>query len=65
MPAAAKPGARPMSDAAIVEAYMWRETTVKDICVELAKRGKLKNTWGSGNRKPRDDTIIKLKTNGT
>ena len=47
--------------AAILEAYMVRETNVKDICVELANEGKLENTWGAGNRKPRDDTIIRLK----
>lgn len=48
---------------AVLEAYMLRETNVKDICVDLAKAGKIENTWGGGNRKPRDDTIIQLKTN--
>jgi hypothetical protein len=39
---------------------MLRETNVKDICVNLAKAGKIDNSWGSGNRKPRDETLIKL-----
>jgi hypothetical protein len=34
---------------------------VKDICVELARAGKIENTWGGGNRKPKDRDIIKLK----
>jgi hypothetical protein len=38
-----------------------RETNVKDICVELAKTGKIENTWGIGNRKPRDEDLIRLK----
>ena len=40
---------------------MLRETDVKDICVNLAKAGEIENTWGSGNRKPRDENLIKLK----
>ena len=48
--------------AAVLEAYMLRETNVKDICVNLAKAGEIGNTWGGGNRKPRDDTIIRLKS---
>lgn len=48
--------------ARLLQAYVLRETNVKDICVELAKAGKIENTWGSGNRKPRDESIIKLKT---
>jgi hypothetical protein len=40
---------------------MLRETNVKDICVALAKAGRIENTWGNGNRKPRDETVIKLK----
>jgi three-Cys-motif partner protein len=44
----------------LLEAYMVRETNVKDICVELAKDGKIRNTWGTGNRKPNDDTVIQL-----
>lgn len=49
--------------ARLLQAYMLRETNVKDICVDLAKVGKIENTWGGGNRKPRDEDIIKLKTN--
>jgi hypothetical protein len=40
---------------------MLRETNVKDICVELAATGKIERTWGGGNRKPSDDSLIKLK----
>jgi hypothetical protein len=40
---------------------MLRETNVKDICVELAKADKIENTWGGGNRKPRDEDLIRLK----
>jgi hypothetical protein len=39
---------------------MLRQTNVKDICVDLAKAGKIENTWGSGNRKPRNETMIRL-----
>ena len=45
---------------ALLEPYMLRETNVKDICVALANAGKIENTWGSGSRKPQDDSIIKL-----
>jgi hypothetical protein len=37
-------------------------TNVKDICVELVRAGAIENTWDSGNRKPQDATLIKLKT---
>jgi hypothetical protein len=47
--------------AALLQAYMLRETNVKDICVDLAKANKIENTWGGGSRKPRDEDIIKLK----
>jgi three-Cys-motif partner protein len=47
--------------AALLQPYMLRETNVKDICVELANSEKIENTWGGGNRKPHDKTIIKLK----
>lgn len=47
--------------AGLLQAYMLRETNVKDICVELAKVGKIENTWGGGNRKPRDEDLIILK----
>lgn len=45
----------------LLQTYMLRETNVKDICVDFAKVDKIENTWGSGNRKPRDDDIINLK----
>lgn len=45
----------------LLQAYMLRETNVKDICVELARAGKIENTWGGGNRKPRDDNVIRLR----
>ena len=45
----------------LLQAFMLRETNVKDICVDLAKVGKIENTWGGGNRKPRDTDTIKLK----
>lgn len=45
----------------LLEPYMLRETNVKDICVTLAKVDKIENTWGDGNRKPRDETQIKLR----
>lgn len=46
----------------LLQPYMLRETNVKDICVALAKAGKIENTWGNGNRKPRNEHTIKLKT---
>ena len=49
----------------MLEMYMLRETNVKDICVKLAKAGKIENTWGKGNRKPRDDSIIRLIAHGS
>lgn len=45
----------------ILQTYILRVTNVKDICVELAKEGKISNTWGGGNRKPRNSDVIKLK----
>ncbi|WP_213741722.1 hypothetical protein [Bradyrhizobium sp. dw_411] len=47
--------------AGLLQPFMLRETNVKDICVDLAKTDKIENTWGSGNRKPADENIIKLK----
>lgn len=47
---------------ALLQAHMLRETNVKDICVKLAKAGMIENTWGNGNRKPRDESMIKLRT---
>ncbi len=46
----------------LLEAFMLRETNVKDICVALARTGKIENTWGKGNRKPRSETRIRLAT---
>lgn len=48
--------------AGLLQPFMLRETNVKDICVDLAKAGKIENTWGGGNRKPRDADLIKLKS---
>jgi hypothetical protein len=48
--------------AGLLQAYMLRETNVKDICVGLAKARKIENTWGGGNRKPRADSMIILKS---
>jgi hypothetical protein len=47
---------------ALLEPFMLRETNVKDICVELAEIGRIEDTWGGGRRKPRDESIIKLKS---
>jgi hypothetical protein len=44
----------------LLQAFMLRETNIKDVCVELAREGKLQNTWGLGNRKPGDETIISI-----
>jgi hypothetical protein len=41
--------------------FLLRETNVKDVCVNLAKEGFIENTWGGGNRKPVDSTIIRRK----
>jgi hypothetical protein len=43
---------------ALIQVFMLRETNVKDICVELARDGKIQRTWGSGNQKPSDESII-------
>jgi hypothetical protein len=43
---------------ALMQAFMLRETNIKDVCVDLAREGKIHNSWGGGNRKPSDDTII-------
>jgi three-Cys-motif partner protein len=45
----------------LLQAYVLRVTNVKDICVKLAKDGTIENTWGGGNRKPRDQDIVRLK----
>lgn len=46
----------------LLQAYMLRETNIKDICVDLAKLGKIEPTWGGSNRKPRDEDLIGLKS---
>lgn len=43
----------------VLEAFMLRETNVKTICVELANEGVIARTWGNGNKRPADDTIIR------
>ena len=48
----------------LLQPYMLHETNVKDICVELARAGRIENTWGGGNRKPRDDSMIRPATDG-
>lgn len=45
----------------LLESYMLRETNIKDICVQLAKDGKIVNTWGRGNRKPRSGCKIRFR----
>jgi three-Cys-motif partner protein len=47
--------------AGLLQPFMLRETNVKDVCVDLAKIGKVENTWGGGNRKPTDNHMIKLR----
>jgi three-Cys-motif partner protein len=44
----------------LLQSHMLRETNIKDICVRLARDGRIENTWGTGNRKPRGDTPIRL-----
>ena len=44
----------------LIQRFMLRETNVKDICVALAKNGKIEKTWGARNRKPKASDLIKL-----
>ncbi|CAN5338885.1 three-Cys-motif partner protein TcmP [soil metagenome] len=44
----------------LLQAFMLRETNVKDICVELSRSNAISNTWGSGVRKPRAESVIEL-----
>lgn len=44
----------------VLQVHMLRETNVKDLCVALARTGQVQNTWGKGNRKPKDDSMIRL-----
>ena len=46
----------------LLQPFMLRETNVKDICVDLAKAGRIENVWGGGNRKPRDEDTIRLRS---
>lgn len=45
---------------ALLQAFMLRETNVKDICVDMSRSNTIANTWGNGGRKPRDDSVIQL-----
>jgi three-Cys-motif partner protein len=44
----------------LLQEFMLRETNVKDICVDLARDRVIENTWGVSNRKPSDDSPIRL-----
>ncbi|MGV9009029.1 three-Cys-motif partner protein TcmP [Brevundimonas sp.] len=46
----------------LLQAFMLRETNVKDICVEMSRSKKIANTWGNGGRKPQNDSVIQLIT---
>lgn len=46
--------------AIIMENYMLRETNVKNVVVQLARDGKLGDTWGGGRNKPREQTLIRM-----
>lgn len=45
----------------LLQAFIIRETNVKDICVALAKGGRIERTWGAGSKKPKDSDSIQLK----
>ncbi len=44
----------------LMQSFMLRETNIKIICIDLFKAGKIENTWGSGNRRPNGDSVIRL-----
>ncbi len=44
----------------VLQDFVLRVTNVKDVCVTLAKAGKIDNTWGKGSAKPKDDTLVRL-----
>jgi three-Cys-motif partner protein len=44
----------------LLETHLVRVTNVKDICLNLAKGCIIRNSWGGGNRKPRDEDTIEL-----
>ena len=46
----------------VLARFVLRITNVKDICVALAQEKAIENTWGGGNRKPRDGSTIRLNT---
>ena len=50
--------------ATLLQAHMLRETNIKDVCIELAKVGKIENTWGARPRKPsdKDNIVLKIST---
>ncbi len=49
----------------LLQEFMLRETNVKVVCAELARKGLIKNTWGSGNRRPSDQSIIQKAISAT
>lgn len=48
--------------AKLLPLFIIRETNVKQICHELAKGGLIENTWGTGNKRPKEDMPIRLVT---
>jgi three-Cys-motif partner protein len=44
----------------LLQSYMLRETNVKAICADLAAKCVIQNTWGRGNARPKDDTMVRL-----
>lgn len=44
----------------LMEIYMLRETNLKNVIVQLSRDGRIKNTWGGGTRKPRENDMIAL-----
>ena len=44
----------------LLQAFMLRETDVKNVCGELARVDKIQRTWGAGNRRATDDSVIAL-----
>lgn len=42
----------------LLEAFMLRETNVKDLCLQLASDGAIANTWSGRSRKPHDSDLI-------
>lgn len=43
----------------ILQRFMLRETNVKDVCLDLGKKGLIERTWGSGVQKPKDGVVIR------